>query len=415
MEIPVSAGATESDVAVLEQPYLLVTFIPCYRDDTGARWLEQTWHHDLMEHLRYITDLTLCAPSLPKGVQSNLVRVNIPSDVRLRYADLPSQTSGLKALLALPRTVARLWRAIGQADIVHSAVIGWPYPLGWIANPFAVWRGKGLVIVVESSWRRGDTERRTWKIRIWDAISESLARWSCKRANVALFTHSTYRDTLHTGGRGAAYVTPAVWINEIDILDEAIAEALWTSKLAEPVRVLFAGRLVAGKGINVLLSALRILDGRGVNAQVDIIGEGDRRKICEQAARTFRCVCLSILDPVPYGRPFFDVVRRYQALLVPSLTDEQPRIVFDANAQAVAVIASNTAGLRPHVEHGRTGWLLPSGDAEALARMIERAMAAAPKLRSMGMAALATTHGHTHVAMHRTRSHILKQHFSGSA
>ena len=64
-------------------------------------------------------------------------------------------------------------------------------------------------------------------------------------------------------------------------------------------------------------------------------------------------------------------------------------MVFDANAQAVPVIASATDGLRPHVEHGRTGWLVPPGDSAALAAAIERAGASGPELRRMGLAALA--------------------------
>jgi glycosyltransferase involved in cell wall biosynthesis len=239
-----------------------------------------------------------------------------------------------------------------------------------------------------------------------------MARWSCRRASIAFFTHSTYRDTLHSGSRGSAYVTPAVWINEADILEEAAACLSWQCKDIEPVRMLFAGRLKAGKGVDVLLAALQMLDDRGVNAQVDIIGQGDRRRICEEHARSFRRVRLSVMDPVPYGRPFFELVRGYHALLLPSITDEQPRVVFDANSQAVPVIASDTPGIRPHVDNDRTGWLLPAGDAEKLAKMIEHAMASEPRLRSMGLAALAATHGHTHVEMHRIRFEILKQHFA---
>jgi glycosyltransferase involved in cell wall biosynthesis len=313
----------------------------------------------------------------------------------------------------LPRTFATLWRAIGQSEIVHSAIIGWPYPLGWIANPIAIVRGKGLVVVVESSWRRGDesTKPQTWKIRILNAVTEFAGRWSCKHADVALFTHATYRNALHCGSRENSHVAPAVWINETDILDDAIAEAAWQKKIAQPVRMLFAGRLVPGKGVDVLLAALRLLDDRGVKAHVDIIGQGDRRQTCEQAARTFRNAQVSVLDPVPYGAPFFELVRGYHALLLPSLTDEQPRVIFDANSQAVAVVASDTPGIRPHVDHDRTGWLLSSGDPESLAMILKRAMANAAELHSMGMAALATTHGHTHAAMHRTRFNILKRHF----
>jgi glycosyltransferase involved in cell wall biosynthesis len=394
---------------VIDRPYLMVTFIPCFLDGNDTIWLEQGWHHDLREHLKYLSDFTLCAPKVRKGDQPNLNPIVIPEGVRFRYVELPDRTSARTALLGLPRTLLVLWRAIGQSEIVHSSVIGWPYPLGWIVNPFSVIRRKALIIVVESSWR---SESPTLLRRTWDIAKESAARWSCRHAAVAFFTQPAYCEALYRGTPGRAYVTPAVWINEADILNEADARRSWECKIAAPVRMLFAGRVVAGKGVGVLLQALRILDQRGIRTRVDIIGEGGLRQSCMDLAAELSSMQVSVLDPVPYGAPFFELVRGYHALLIPSLSDEQPRVVFDANAQAVPVIASDTPGLRPHVEDGRTGWLIEQGRPEVLAAGIEIAIADPQKLRSMGMASLAATRGYTHVAMHCTRSHILKKHLS---
>ena len=190
-----------------------------------------------------------------------------------------------------------------------------------------------------------------------DLIRDLMARWSCNRAHLALFTQFHYRDALCAKNRENAYVAPAVWVNEGDILDLAAAEAAWASKLNEPVRLLFAGRLSLAKGIGVLLAALRSLDAQGIEVRIDMVGQGDQRGICLRAAAELHSVRLSILEPSPYGEPFFKLLRHYHALVVPSLTHEQPRVVFDANAQAVPVIASDTDGLRPHVEHGKTAGL----------------------------------------------------------
>jgi glycosyltransferase involved in cell wall biosynthesis len=405
-------SGTSDEFHSLERPYLLVTSIPYYEDGVGAVWLNQSWHHDLVEHLTYLKNFTLCAPRLPKGTDPDLVRVDPKPGSRLNVAPLPVQTPAHQALRAMPATAVALWRAIGKAEVVHSSVIGWPYPLGWLANPIALLRRKRLLIVVESSWLRSAAGRKSWKVKMLDAASNVMARWSCNRADVALFTHSRYRDSLFTRGRGAAYVTPAVWVNDADILDPATAEKSWSHKLTEPVQLLFAGRVVSEKGVDVLLAALRVLDERSVAARVTIIGAGSRRDACVETGSTLRHVRLAVLDPVPYGSPFFEVVQRHHALLVPSLSDEQPRIVFDGHARAVATIASDTDGLRPHVEHGRTGWLVPPGDVSALAKAIERASTSGPELRTMGMAALSATRAFTHRGMHRTRSKILREHFA---
>jgi len=398
---------------IIDQPYLLVTSIPCYYDRAGGLWLDRLWHHDLTEHLQYIANLNLCAPALPReNACSDLARVEIPDNHQLKLIGLPPQLSAYAAFCALPRTAAILWHAIGEAQIVHSGIIGWPYPLGWISNPFAVLRRKKLVIVVESSWRRSEDETRTWRLRLLNGLSEVLGRWACRHARVAIFTQAAYRDTLLGGRKECAYVMPAVWVNEPFILNTKAAEMTWEKKVTQPVRLLFAGQMTANKGIKVLLSALRLLDARGIQVQLDLIGNGELRESCLRAAVNCQTLRLSVLNSLPYGPAFFELLQQYHALVIPSLSDEQPRILFDAYARAIPVIASNTDGLRPYVQQDRTGWLVPKGDAPTLAETIERATVNGQKLRDMGMSALEVIPRYTHKAMHRTRSHILQQHFS---
>jgi glycosyltransferase involved in cell wall biosynthesis len=396
---------------IIRRPYVLVTPISTYVDDAGGVWLERSWHRDLVAHLEYLVDLTLCAPRLPKGSEPDLVRLDLLHGSRLRFVHLPTQTSWLGALLHFPRTLVAIWRAIGRAEIVHSHVHGWPYPLGWIANPIALLRKKHLLVVVESDWRLGTPGPGpiAEKLLQWNALRSWIAKWSCRRAHLAIFTHTGYRDALLATPVARAHVAPAVWVNDADRLDASNAEAGWEAKLHEPVRLLFAGRLVAAKGVGTLLAALRRLDASGAKVHVDVLGRGEDREACLATATELHSVRLRVLEPVPYGAPFHDLLRRYHAVLVPSLTGEQPRILFDANSQAVSVIASGTAGIRPYVVDGETGQLLPAGDIAALASAIERAGRNAGDLCRMGLAALRSSRGFTHQSMHRRRSHLIRE------
>jgi glycosyltransferase involved in cell wall biosynthesis len=398
--------------AIVDRRYLHVTPTPTFADADGSLWLDRLWHQDLVAHPAYLPRFLNCAPLLPRGSEPDLVRYDPSTDPRIEFRHLPPQSSFLRALLHLPRTAFVLWRSIGRADIVHSGIGGWPYPLGWLANPIALLRRKRLVIIVESDWKLGRPDRRKWRHRFldMDPIRDRLARWACRRADLALFTNPAYRDALAGARTEGVYVTPAVWIDEGDLLDDRAAELAWSSKPEPPPRFLFAGRLTESKGVGVLLDALAALDARGVELRVDVIGEGDRREDCRQAAVGMRSVRLEVLDPVPYGPLFFEVVRRCRALLVPSRSDEQPRVVFDAYSQAVPVIASETGGLRSLVRHGETGWLVPVADAAALAAALERACGSLAELRAMGRTALRETRGVTHEAMHRWRSHLIARH-----
>ena len=398
------------DFAVIERRYLLVTHHPYYQDEGGAVWLERLWHRDVLEHLSYLKDFTLCAPCLAKAAELDLVRLVPPPTARLRVLALPVQQPRLKAILSLFGAAVTLWRAIGGAEIVHSQIIRWP-PTSWLVSPVARLRRKRLVLVVENaSWQRGYATGARWPVRAFQAATEVLARWSCNHADLALFTQAAFREALFTSGRGVAYVTPAVWVNEDDVLDRVTAEQWWDRNTSKPVQLLFAGQLVISQGVDVLLAALRELEGRSIAANVDVIGAGPRREAWLRAAAEFDSVRLRVLDPVPYGSPFLKLIDGYHALLIPRLSEEQPRVLFDANARAKPVIGSRTPGIRPHVEEGRTGWLVTPSDVKALASAIERASTSAQELRVMGLAALEATRGFTHRRMHQTRSRILEEH-----
>lgn len=405
----------------MRAPYLLLTFIPYYVDSVGDIWLDRLWHHDFVEHLTYLRNLILAAPRQAKPAafdapDLDLVRLEVPDGARLAFRPLPPLESTFDAVRGLPATIKALWQAIGEADVVHSGVAGWPYPIGWVGNPIAMLRRKRLMLVVESApWRlTGATGEEGLKKKLRAEVTERMARWFVNRADLVLCTQPGYRDSLFTHGKGRVFITPAVWINEENILTDEAMRLAWNVRRTEPVRFFFGGRLTAQKGVDVLLEALRSLDARGMNApdaehpvHVDIVGVGDARAQCERAASALRFVKLRVLDPVAYGKPFFDLLSTYHAVLVPSLADEQPRIVFDAFARALPVIASDTHGLSAHVEDGKTGWIVPRADALALAGALRRASDDVATLERMGKNALEVARASTHRGMHQRRLDIL--------
>lgn len=376
--------------------YLIVVPLPYVTDAQGGVWLDALWHHDLMAHLAYLSDLTVLAPQQALAPTAGLVRVEVPEGGRLRFENLPLAGSTRKALIGLPAMARAAARAVAAADIVHSGVAGWPLPPGLVVNPIAVLRRKPLVIVVESAfWRLSGAGPFSRAARLRARVTEGFARWSVRRAAIGIFTHARYRDELGAGSRGELVVAPASWIAEGDLLAEPAAEAAWREKPAEP-RFLLAARLVREKGIGTLLAALEVLEARGRAVTVDVIGAGPMAAECAALAGRLGHVRLRLLEPVAYGAPFLSLLRGYHALVVPSLSDEQPRVIFDAAAQGVAVIASDTAGHRQVVQPGQTGVLVPVGDAAALAD----ALMAPGDLRGMGLAALQAARGQTHEAMH---------------
>jgi glycosyltransferase involved in cell wall biosynthesis len=128
------------------------------------------------------------------------------------------------------------------------------------------------------------------------------------------------------------------------------------------------------------------------------------------AARGNGAFSITYFEPIPYGPAFFAFLQQYHAVVIPSLGDEQPRVLFDANARAVPVLASDTEGLNPFIEDGRTGRLVPPDDSVALANVMAALMDSPALLRSFGIEALSSVRGKTHQAMHVERSRIIARH-----
>jgi glycosyltransferase involved in cell wall biosynthesis len=190
------------------------------------------------------------------------------------------------------------------------------------------------------------------------------------------------------------------------VLAPAAAEAAWDAKPDVP-RFLYAGRLVAEKGVGVLLEALARLDAAGRPVAVDVMGEGGMAAAVAAGAARLQHAALTRRDPLPYGAPFLGALRGYHAVIVPSLSDEQPRILYDAFSQAVPAIASDTPGHRAVIGDAPCAVLVPAGDAGALAAALDAAAADGPGLRRSGLAALAVAEGRTHRAMHLARAAVL--------
>ncbi|MGB8690853.1 MAG: glycosyltransferase [Microcoleus sp.] len=393
--------------------YLMVINVRSTRDEKGDRYLDPMWAKDLTEHFRYLKNFTLASPCQQETSPENTIDVEKePSFADVEFIDLPSPNSYKEAILTLPATVAKLWGAIGQADIVHSCVAGWPIPMGWLVTPIALIQGKFYVLIVESApWRLEPGKTIKIKHRIIAYVSEIVNRWCVNNANLTIFTQSEYQQSLLTKRKERGHVIHASWIDEENIISEADAAEIWQKKLSpstQKLKLLFAGRVESSKGVLVLLEALKILDNKNIAVNLDILGDGTLLSECKTLSNQLqKSVNIQFLGTVAYGKELFRRLQEYHAVVVPNLTDEQPRIVYDAYSQAVPVLASNTDGLRDCIQNHKTGVIVNSNDPVALADLIEWSGQNLPQLQSMGKASLQQAHRMTHQEMHRKRWQLL--------
>jgi colanic acid/amylovoran biosynthesis glycosyltransferase len=135
--------------------------------------------------------------------------------------------------------------------------------------------------------------------------------------------------------------------------------------------VLAVGRFAKDKGYNYLLRAAAVARARGVDFQIEFIGQGpEERNLVALAAE------LGVSDRVRFrGWQPFPEVRRAMSeatvLVHPStgLGDGLPNVVREAMAVGTPVIASDVAGIPDALQDG-CGVLVPARNVEALAAAI---------------------------------------------
>lgn len=151
-----------------------------------------------------------------------------------------------------------------------------------------------------------------------------------------------------------------------------VPEAQLTTQLLGLYRtqIITVSRLSEEKGVDRVLRAL-LLVNRGFDFH--IIGDGPHRKVLEsQVRRSIRYEHTRFHGAS--DKPF-EVVRNPTLFLCGSQYEGSPNAVIEALSLGIPVVAFDApGGLSELIRNGENGFLVPDGDEEAFARMVEKAL-----------------------------------------
>lgn len=158
-----------------------------------------------------------------------------------------------------------------------------------------------------------------------------------------------------------------------------------TGELVEPeFEVVFVGRLGPEKRVATLLEAVNLLRAGGTRIRVAVVGSGrledDLRTIAADLGIDDRVTFVG-RDPEPERW-----LEKARVLALPSEREGTPNVVLEAMACGLPVVATPVGSVPELVEDGQTGWLVPVGDAVALASALERVLDDPAAARAMGEA-----------------------------
>lgn len=160
--------------------------------------------------------------------------------------------------------------------------------------------------------------------------------------------------------------------------------------LPDPATFCAVGRFVEKKGFDVYLRACDALRRRGRNFNAFLVGEGDLESRLKSLASD-----LGLEDVVTFTGPLGQdevgrLIVRSAALVAPCVRGEDgnqdalPTVILEAMALGKPVISTRIGGVPEMVADPQSGWLVPSGDPEALATAMEEVLDDAGEARARG-------------------------------
>ena len=244
--------------------------------------------------------------------------------------------------------------------------------------------------------------------------------WSHPRSVAHAFTYVPLRrlygaaDAVVTYGPHVSAYVRARGARNVHVAPQSVDNDFWSSAQTRAptdgswpaeaaVRFLFVGRPAREKGLEVLLDAWRAAALDASQGALVLAGVGARppRWIGERAEPAGRVLCMDPLAPAALRA----VYAGCEALVLPSLPTRTFRepwglVVNEAMNRQLPVIVSDAAGAAAGglVQDGHNGFIVPAGDAGALAAAMRRLASDGPLRARLGAAGALDVRSYSHEA-----------------
>jgi glycosyltransferase involved in cell wall biosynthesis len=143
-----------------------------------------------------------------------------------------------------------------------------------------------------------------------------------------------------------------------------------------PLRLLFAGRMLADKGLYELIEAVVRINSVSVRCELTLCGFADADNISAISQRQLSDWAL--LPGISWSGPSDDMPAVYScadAVVLPSYREGLPRSLLEAAAMGLPVVATDVPGCRHVVTHAVSGFLCEARNVDSLVSALERLLA----------------------------------------
>lgn len=266
------------------------------------------------------------------------------------YADLRSFIGASLRLPSIRRDFAKFIRS-ARPDVVVSVM---PHPWSWYLAPAVAEAGSRLVSIIHDAYMHPGEVNPLWSWRIGRELSAA-------DKVVALSRH--VERQLVTGYRYPAGRIAVIPLGPFAYPGEAAAVRRFPRD--RPFRFLFFGRILAYKGIHLLLDAYRALTAQRGDVELCIAGGGDFASYRAQLADLPR---VTLINRWIEDREISGLLAAADALVASYTEASQSAAVATAYGGGIPVVVTPVGGLAEQVVPGETGLVADATSGAAFAR-----------------------------------------------
>jgi len=256
----------------------------------------------------------------------------------------------LGILARAPGYVRSIAQELGPADVVH---VRCPANISLIALAVLALSGRPR--------RRWVKYAGSWRPAHPDAWSHRLQRWWLGRASsggVVTINGSWPEQPAHVH----SFLNPC--LSEAELVEAR--ESARNKELRPPLRLVFVGRLEPAKGARAAVEILAGLRQRGVEATLDVVGDGPQRGDLETLARGAAVTFHGWLPRPQVGK----IYARGHVLLLPSRSEGWPKVLSEGMAYGLAPVAGAVGSIPELLGEFGTGRALDPSDTEAFVEAV---------------------------------------------
>lgn len=291
---------------------------------------------------------------------------------RIAFPPPPKPPDGTSCVIqfnvCVLEAATQLLRRIGSVDLIH--IHDWLVALAGRTLKEIIQRP--LVLTIHDT----AIGKHLGQLGPAEAYAAGVERWGCQESDEIICCSKYVRGELtqkYEAPAGRISIIPCGVSPErfkVDFDGAAFLSAFEAFGQTTDKLILYVGRLDKGKGVNVLIHAMKDVSKRCPDAKLVIVGKGALDGPLRQQAER-----LHLSDYVTFagyrGGPVLSALLQAADVLVcPSLYEPFGIVALEGMVNGTPVVVSDTGGLAEIVDSEEVGVRIPSDDSAALAEAI---------------------------------------------